>query len=206
MIIPQVVEARQKEIQGLYDAKYLECATWQYAERDRVKPIRTGFVDAIKEDEATALMKPRHLWHNTSSSSRYAHCWREDDGRRWHFSPIDSLRREERQHEELVKKLGEANFRFTDNGEVEDRGFENAKPSTTPCTEQEPQPADPDASIRQWPLRKLAGCAYTCTESRTWLTEWLAEFTDPSRIREAYSFLRILIGGQLTYTLTQMQT
>eukprot|EP00808_Paulinella_micropora_P015333 g59747.t1 len=39
--------------------------------------------------------------------------------RRWHFSPIDSLRREEGQHEELVKKLGEAKFRFTDKGEVE---------------------------------------------------------------------------------------
>eukprot|EP00808_Paulinella_micropora_P024374 g750.t1 len=49
-------------------------------------------------------------------------------------------------------------------GLLQDRGFENAKPSTTPCNEQEPQPADPDASIRQWPLRKLAGCAYTCTE------------------------------------------
>eukprot|EP00808_Paulinella_micropora_P006495 g59118.t1 len=48
-LIPQVVEARKKEIQGLYDAKCLEWATWQDADRDKVKPIRTGFVDAIKE-------------------------------------------------------------------------------------------------------------------------------------------------------------
>eukprot|EP00808_Paulinella_micropora_P027369 g75169.t1 len=52
-----VVEARRKEIQGLYDARCLEWATWQDAERDRVKPIRTGFVDAIKEDEATGEKK-----------------------------------------------------------------------------------------------------------------------------------------------------
>eukprot|EP00808_Paulinella_micropora_P024375 g749.t1 len=58
-VIPQVVEARQKEIQGLYDARCLEWATWQDAERDRVKPIRTGFVDATKEDEATGEKKDK---------------------------------------------------------------------------------------------------------------------------------------------------
>eukprot|EP00808_Paulinella_micropora_P001205 g66686.t1 len=174
-IIPQVVEARQKEIQGLYDAKCLEWATWQDAERDRVKPIRTGFVDAIKEDEATGYLQSTvdacvfflkgedSIFPSSIAYDERSLPWilllRTDD--------MLAFCLKEKQHEELVKKLGEAKFRFTDKGEVEDRGFENAKPSTTPCTEQEPQSADPDASIRQWPLRKLAGCAYTCTESRT---------------------------------------
>eukprot|EP00808_Paulinella_micropora_P007049 g78267.t1 len=64
-----------------------------------------------------------------------------------------------------VRRLRAARFRFTDKGDVEayidgllqDRGFENAKPSATPCTEQEPQPANQEARLRQWPLRKLAG-------------------------------------------------
>eukprot|EP00808_Paulinella_micropora_P026985 g82219.t1 len=130
-VIPQVVEARQKEIQGLYDARCLEWATWQDAERDRVKPNRTGFVDATKEDEATG--------RKTMG----------DDGT---FPP--SIAYDDRKN----------NTKSCSSDLRTDRGFENAKPSTTPCNEQEPHPADPDASIRQWPLRKLAGCAYTCTE------------------------------------------
>eukprot|EP00808_Paulinella_micropora_P012125 g23301.t1 len=56
-LIPQVVEARRKEVQGLYDAKCLQWATWDDAKRDNIKPIRTGFVDAIKVDEATGENK-----------------------------------------------------------------------------------------------------------------------------------------------------
>eukprot|EP00808_Paulinella_micropora_P018036 g2627.t1 len=60
-------------------------------------------------------------------------------------------------HEELVPPLAGAKFRFMNKGDVEayidgllqDRGFDNAKPSTTPCTDQDPQPADPGASLRQ---------------------------------------------------------
>eukprot|EP00808_Paulinella_micropora_P028183 g37256.t1 len=85
--------------------------------------------------------------------------WRRQtpEGRSWNLSPGSGLRFKEEQHEVLVSKLHEAGFRFTDKGEVEDRGFEDAKPSTTPCTEHEPQLADPAASLRQWPLPKLAG-------------------------------------------------
>eukprot|EP00808_Paulinella_micropora_P029936 g68764.t1 len=79
-VIPQVVEARQKEIQGLYDARCLEWATWQDAERDRVKPIRTGTryrVDAIKEDEATGEKKYKsspqlHFYHKRHPWERSA--------------------------------------------------------------------------------------------------------------------------------------
>eukprot|EP00808_Paulinella_micropora_P000372 g41230.t1 len=56
-LIPQVVEARRKEVQGLYDAKCLQWATWDDAMKDNIKPIRTGFVDAIKMDEATGENK-----------------------------------------------------------------------------------------------------------------------------------------------------
>eukprot|EP00808_Paulinella_micropora_P030737 g50832.t1 len=115
-LMPQVVEARKKEIQGLYDAKCLEWATWQDADRDKVKPIRTG---------------RKALWDDSAFPPTMAY-----DERR-------------------------CNMR----SDVEDRGFDNAKPSTTPCTDQDPQPADPGASLRQWPLRKLAG-------NPTLLTAW----------------------------------
>jgi len=304
--MPQVVEARKREVQGLYDSKCLEWATWQDAERDRVKPIRTGFVDAIKVDEGSGQEKYKSRLviygnqmipfqhfspYETSSpvaqhiflltlcsllvainalikhidfSQAYSHAdmqeicyaippddckmqdrpnmiWRvmkalygsPQAGRRWYdhisrylrqlgytqstvdacvfflkgeagvFPPkfayderslpwIVLLRTDDmlvfcmkgEQHAALVKKLQEARFRFTDKGDVEvfcgmqfkrfetgllihqqayidgllqDRGFANAKPATTPCTDQEPQPADETATLRQWPLRKLAG-------------------------------------------------
>eukprot|EP00808_Paulinella_micropora_P006601 g18969.t1 len=55
--------------------------------------------------------------------------------------------------------------------------YDDRKNNTKSCSSDlrtEPQPADPNASIRQWPLRKLAGCAYTCTESRTQRSRHLA--------------------------------
>eukprot|EP00808_Paulinella_micropora_P002212 g37106.t1 len=55
--IPEVVRARGSEVQGLYDAGCLECASWNDADKDRIKPIRTGFVDAIKIDDATGSYK-----------------------------------------------------------------------------------------------------------------------------------------------------
>jgi len=293
--IPQVVEARQK-VQGLYDANCLQWATWQDAERDKVKPIRTGFVDAIKVDEATGTNKYKSRLviygnqmvpfqhfspYETSSpvaqhiflltlcsllvaldafikhvdfSQAYSHasmqeicyaippddCKQQDRpnmiwkvlkalygspqaGRRW-YNHISSFLRslgyqqstvdacvfflkddddsfppalaydvrslpwiillrtddmltfclKEEQHDELVKRLEAAKFRFTDKGDVEvfcgmqfkrygngllihqqayidgllqDRGFDNAKPSTTPCDDLEPKPADKDARL-----------------------------------------------------------
>eukprot|EP00808_Paulinella_micropora_P023470 g48433.t1 len=73
-VIPQVVEARRKEIQGLYDARCLEWATWQDAERDRVKPIRTGFVDAIKEGEATGDKKYKSRQEDDGTTILRAFC------------------------------------------------------------------------------------------------------------------------------------
>eukprot|EP00808_Paulinella_micropora_P015937 g61611.t1 len=55
--MPDVVQARTKEVEVLYDVGCLEWATWNDAERDKIKPIRTGFVDAIKVDEAAGTSK-----------------------------------------------------------------------------------------------------------------------------------------------------
>eukprot|EP00808_Paulinella_micropora_P031026 g75247.t1 len=55
--MPEVAKARKTEIQGLYDAGSLEWSTWAEADREKIKPIRTGFVDAIKVDEASGVSK-----------------------------------------------------------------------------------------------------------------------------------------------------
>eukprot|EP00808_Paulinella_micropora_P017592 g28801.t1 len=53
--MPEVAKARQTEIQ--YDAGCLEWSTWAEPDREKIKPIRTGFVDAIKVDEASGVSK-----------------------------------------------------------------------------------------------------------------------------------------------------
>eukprot|EP00808_Paulinella_micropora_P006789 g21671.t1 len=133
--IPDVVQARTKKVEGLYDVACLEWATWSDADKDKIKAIRTGFVDAIKA------------------------------GRRWdpasQFPP--SFADDVRGGSNIQKGRGGVLL----NAVSEDRGFANAKPAKTPCTDQEPQPADEAATLRQWPLRKLAGYVFICIKSRT---------------------------------------
>eukprot|EP00808_Paulinella_micropora_P021596 g4562.t1 len=109
-LIPQIVEARRKEVQGLYDAKCLQWATWDDAKRDNIKPIRTGFVDAIKVDEATGKAE-----HDLNGDLGYLQstvdaCVFYLKGTDDTFPP--ALAYDERQ-------LQAAKFRFTDKGEVE---------------------------------------------------------------------------------------
>eukprot|EP00808_Paulinella_micropora_P024048 g1942.t1 len=140
-LIPQIVEARKKEVQGLYDAKCLQWATWRDAEKDKVKPIRTGFVDAIKVDEATGENELGVVGVDESFPPAMVYDVRS-------LPWIVLLRTDDmlvfcmkvEQHDELIRRLRAARFRFTDKGDVEayidrllqDRGFENAKPSATP--------------------------------------------------------------------------
>eukprot|EP00808_Paulinella_micropora_P003112 g14505.t1 len=73
-------QKRTKEVEGLYDVGCLEWATWSDADRDRIKPIRTGFVDAIKVDEASGMSKDksrlviygtrRHSFHRASPMTK----------------------------------------------------------------------------------------------------------------------------------------
>eukprot|EP00808_Paulinella_micropora_P014445 g3258.t1 len=55
--MPEVAKARRTEIEGLYDAGCLEWSMWAEADREKIKPIRTGFVGAIKVDEASGVSK-----------------------------------------------------------------------------------------------------------------------------------------------------
>eukprot|EP00808_Paulinella_micropora_P018211 g29038.t1 len=54
---PDVVAARKKEIQGLFKAGCFRWVPRANAYRDNIKPIHTGFVDAVKIDEATGSQK-----------------------------------------------------------------------------------------------------------------------------------------------------
>eukprot|EP00808_Paulinella_micropora_P013580 g76920.t1 len=54
---PDVVAARKKEIQGLFKVGCFRWVPRANAYRDNIKPIHTGFVDAVKIDEATGSQK-----------------------------------------------------------------------------------------------------------------------------------------------------
>eukprot|EP00808_Paulinella_micropora_P021391 g82640.t1 len=54
---PEVVAARRKEIEGLFKAGCFRWVPRANAYRDKIKPIHTGFVDAVKIDEATGNHK-----------------------------------------------------------------------------------------------------------------------------------------------------
>eukprot|EP00808_Paulinella_micropora_P005295 g44300.t1 len=101
--IPDVVQARTKEVEGLYDVGCLEWATWSDADKDRIKPIRTGFVDAIKA---------------------YSHA---DMGEICYAIPPDDFRDPASQFppgfaddvRSMPWRLQRDDFRFTDKGDVE---------------------------------------------------------------------------------------
>eukprot|EP00808_Paulinella_micropora_P029245 g3866.t1 len=54
---PDVVAARKKEIQGLFKSGCFRWVSRANAYPDNIKPIHTGFVDAVKIDEATGSQK-----------------------------------------------------------------------------------------------------------------------------------------------------
>eukprot|EP00808_Paulinella_micropora_P004105 g26523.t1 len=88
-----VVEARKKEVQGLYDAKCLQCATWPDAERD--------------QGEGNSF--PPKLTYDTNSLP-WIVLLRTDD--------MLAFCMKEQQYALLIGRLKEAQFRFTDKGDV----------------------------------------------------------------------------------------
>eukprot|EP00808_Paulinella_micropora_P012132 g12516.t1 len=92
-LMPQVVEARKKEIQWLYDAKCLQLPTWQDAERDQGEG--NSFPPRLAYDSRSL---PRIVLLRTDDM--LAFCIKEE------------------QCALLIGRLKEAQFRFSDKGDV----------------------------------------------------------------------------------------
>eukprot|EP00808_Paulinella_micropora_P030449 g42074.t1 len=219
--------------------------------------IVSGFVDAIKVDEASGVSKYKsrlviygnqmvpfqHLNpYKTSSpvaqyifllilcslavamnayikqidfSQAYSHA---DMGEICYAIPLDDFRSVERpngwvemgfdaQFPTIIRqRCKEAKFRLTDKDDVEvfcGMQFERivGLPTQSPRrrTDQEPQPADAASTLRQWPLRKLADCAFICIVSRMshWRTIDLQTYADADLGK--CKFTRRSRSGELRY-------